>query len=750
MPILFQKDWAKFPGATPDYDTTNKSWLEIASLYDQVGIKNCLFPLALHNQRLKGIDPYDPMLSYQDKLDIRLECTANPWFYWREVHRVPAASGGYGKQYQANRACISVLWSLLNSIDYYLEQIRQTGKSITGNAWVLWYHRFCAQGTRSTLFTKSDLIKEQIFELKKTRALLPDYLRVLTDEDTDNQNEFTNMELGNRLVAVRPQPEVEAANNAGRGIRTPFNLFDEFPFPKNIHITFPAAQGGMAAAAKDARTMGIPSATLMSSTPGKLDTEEGAFCHDILISGYPFSERLYDTANNTELEQVIRAGSTSLKPLITGRFTHTNLGITDDELRMMIANTRNKDLTAIKRDFFLRWSNGTVHHPLSPELLEALANSRMDPLYIEISRKEKYSIRWYINEEEVLDGMSERQLILGLDASELIGRDNLTGVFTDASTLECVGAFTVGESMIPQFAVWLAKLLAKYPNVTLVPENKNSWPAIRDTLLEVLPSLGVDPGKRIYSKIVDNRDVSESDRAMYQEYSKSGHRQNYQRYRRFFGFTTAGAGEHARSLLYGANFQEAASKSAHLARDDKLIQEISKLQKKNDVIDHNTNEHDDHVVSWLLTHWFLTYARNLSHYGIDVTRVKNNIRRADVKVDWKEELANERNQMIKQRINTLVEEMNETRDEAALVRLEARLVSLYNQLEESDLLEMESVDQVVRQAKEQRARQKTKARLSSSKPTPGTTESIQDRFRRIQFERQHPSMRHRQVDGGWA
>lgn len=112
---------------------------------------------------------------------------------------------------------------------------------------------------------------------------------------------------------------------------------------------------------------------------------------------------------------------------------------------MMIANTRNKDLTAIKRDFFLRWSNGTVHHPLSPELLEALANSRMDPLYIEISRKEKYSIRWYINEEEVLDGMSERQLILGLDASELIGRDNLTGVFTDASTLECVGAFTVGS-----------------------------------------------------------------------------------------------------------------------------------------------------------------------------------------------------------------------------------------------------------------------------------------------------------------
>ena len=61
--ILFLKDWYKFPTARPDWDTPNSSFLNLAKIYKSMGIKNFFFHLALIDQSLKGIDPFDPTIT---------------------------------------------------------------------------------------------------------------------------------------------------------------------------------------------------------------------------------------------------------------------------------------------------------------------------------------------------------------------------------------------------------------------------------------------------------------------------------------------------------------------------------------------------------------------------------------------------------------------------------------------------------------------------------------------------------------
>ena len=59
--ILFYDDWAKY-GAFPNVETTNQSFLRLAAVYKEMGIRNYSFILALHDKDLVGVDPFDPNL----------------------------------------------------------------------------------------------------------------------------------------------------------------------------------------------------------------------------------------------------------------------------------------------------------------------------------------------------------------------------------------------------------------------------------------------------------------------------------------------------------------------------------------------------------------------------------------------------------------------------------------------------------------------------------------------------------------
>ncbi len=696
--ILFLKDWDHYPTSIWDTKTTNKSFLEFSALLKHMGVKNHLFPLALMQPELQGVDPFDPTLSDDLKLKIKIECTFNPWYFIREVMRVPPAAGDTPVKLEANRGNISLWWSFLNHIDYFLVQIRQTGKSLNSDGISVWYQIFGARNSRANLFTKGDLFKEHIARLKKLRALLPKYLVNIVKKDTDNQKEFTNMSQGNRMVVYIPQKDEEAANNLGRGLTTPYNHVDEIAFLKNVHISLGVMLAGGGAAREEAARNGLPYGNIFTTTAGELDTPEGAYAYDLMTGGAEWNDAFYDCANTDELYEVVRKQCRNKDAiLINGTFNHRQLGKTDAWLRKKIAESRQTG-DGVRRDYMNEWTTGNARNPLSKDTLRKIHASVTKPSYLEIDKQDHYAIRWYITREEVETGIARRQMVMGVDTSNAVGRDNITGVIVDISTLEVVGAWTVNDSNLTAFAMWMAKIMVRFQNITVVPESKSTWIGILDTLLLTLPNYKVDPAKRIYSTLVDAKDESPEAKRRYNEYV--GDRDNYRSYRKYFGFPT---NSQLREIIYGPVLQEAAKKSGAVVRDAKLQSELGRLVERNGRIDHDASGHDDHVISWLLCHWFLTYGKNLDHYGITVSEIKRRVYEAEHKLSWNEQRRYDDQQSIRDEIGRLSETLGSERSTYERIKLQQRLDLLISKVDdEFDMEGITSIDQIKENSREKK------------------------------------------------
>ncbi len=715
--ILFNDDWSRFPTAIPHTTTRNKSFLDLAALYKKMGIKNYYFHLALLQPALADVDPFREDLTEEQHAMIKLECIYNPWYFIREILRFPPVSGDKPIQLIANRANISLWWCFLNHIDYYLIQPRQTGKSVNSDGISIWYQLFGAKQSRGNLFTKNaDLIKENIARLKKIRKLLPSYLyEIIHNVDTDNQKEFTCATQGNRLVAVQAQANEDAARNVGRGLTAPFNHTDELAFLRFCHISVPVMLAGSGAARAQARENGQPYGNLFTTTAGKIDTEEGKFAYKMLCDGAIWSESYYDSRDKRDLYETVRANCRNKDALlINGTFSHRQLGFDDAWLRERIAEARQTGDEA-RRDYLNQWTVGTASNPLDTAILEAVVASKREALYLQKYEKEKYIMRWQLPVDEVVEKMPRRQLVMGIDTSNAVGRDAITGVILDVSSLEVVGTLSVSESNLQTFSIWLGKFMEEYQNVTIIPESKSTWIAIQDYLLMTLPVRGIDPGRRIYSQIVDQKDNDDRSRREFVEYARPSHSvDKYTPYRRYFGFPTNGP---LRDLLFSNVLQQAAKTTSSVIRDPSLISELSTLTVKNKRIDHSTGKHDDHVISWLMAHWFLTYARNLSHYGIDVAQVRRKANESNVRLSWREIEALREQEVVKAEIDKIVESMGNNVNEIEMLKHEHRLESLYRRMDRATFEDSYgTIDEIKRSARERRDR----ARNMNNKSGGGT------------------------------
>lgn len=688
--VLYDRDWERYPTAIWDLKTKNKSFLEFSSLLKNMGIQNHLFMLALMQPELQGVDPHSETLTEEQKFKIRVECTFNPWYFVREVMRVPPVAGDKPVPLLANRGNISLWWSFLNHVDYFLVQIRQTGKSLNSDGITVWYQVFGARNARSNLFTKGDLFKAHIDRLKKLRALLPSYLVRLTKKDTDNQKEFTNLAQGNRLVVYIPQKDEDSARNVARGLTVPHNHADELAFLKNVHISLGVMLAGAGAAREEASRNGLPFGNIFTTTAGMLDTVEGAYAHNLMTSGAEWDDCFYDCRDQQDLHETVRNnGRNKDSLLINGTFNHRQLGHSDEWLRKKIAESRQTG-DDIRRDYLNEWTSGTLSNPLSKKLLRKIHDSVRPAIFSERYEKEKYIVRWHIPEKEVLSGIMGREFTLGIDTSNATGRDAITGVMVDNSTLEVIGVWTVNDSNLQHFASWLARFISKYPKMTVIGEAKSTWIAICDYLLLNLPLYGIDPAKRLYSRVVDEKEGSPSDRRRFQDYRTD--RDNYRQFRKEFGFPTNGP---LREMLYGTIIQEAAKRSGGAVRDKKLQQEIAKLVTKNNRIDHAEGGHDDHVISWLLCHWFLTYAKNLEWYGITLSEVKRRVHEAENKLSWVEQQRYNYQEKLRTQLDELTEQLQSARNINEQRKLETKIEVTFSKLDNNfDSSRFSSIDQI--------------------------------------------------------
>ena len=114
-----------------DFKTKNTSFLDLYQDLHKLGVKNNKFFLRLYDTDLQGVDPYSPVLPKDLQIKIFIECLINPWYFLREILRIPVdglpIEVGGGVPFKANRCNIAGWYLFLNGIDHYESAPRQQG-----------------------------------------------------------------------------------------------------------------------------------------------------------------------------------------------------------------------------------------------------------------------------------------------------------------------------------------------------------------------------------------------------------------------------------------------------------------------------------------------------------------------------------------------------------------------------------------------------------------------------------------------
>lgn len=700
--ILFAKDWSNYPEAIVDMDTPNRSFVRLASVYRQMGVKNHTFILALHNPKLQGVDPHSKNLTLVQKAWIAVECFENPWYFFREVARAPGLAGSDPVPVEANRGNICLWWCFFNHVTIILIQIRQTGKSFSTDALMaLLMNLLCTKTTINLLTKDETLRKKNIERIKDIIADLPQYLNLKTREDANNTEEITVRARGNSYIAHVPQASAKRAANMGRGLTSPIFHVDEGPFQRNIEIALKAALPATAAAIDRAKISGAPYGNIFTTTAGKKNDPDGAYMFKLLMESMIWSDRLFDAKDEVELRQLVCRNTKRGDFRVNATFNHQQLGKTDEWLREKLMGAL-QDGEEADRDYFNVWTAGGETNPLSAGVLEIITRSLNTDPYNQISTPGGYILRWHIPENEINHRMSKGQFVLSSDTSDASGGDDISLVITDISNGEVIAAGSFNETNLIVFAQWFCNLMVIYDNVTAIIERRSTGAMLIDYLLYMLPEKGIDPFKRLYNTIVQEFDEYPE---RYEEIRQPMNRRPsniYIRHKRSFGFATSASGQHSRGELYGDTLQLAARRAGHCVNDSSIINQITTLVMRNGRVDHEVGEHDDMVIGWLLAHWFLTKAKNLAHYGIDVKTVMINARKKDQKTvtdpqhEW--EQGN-----IRREIERLYEELAKCDDDAVAERLEQQLRVMDRKIIlEND--EVYSLDALLQSARERKRR----------------------------------------------
>ncbi len=700
--ILFEEDWNNYPTADIHSNTSNVSYLRLAAIYKEMGVKNHLFHLALVNQDLKHVNPYDPNISIEEQIMVALECKINPWYFFREVARVPGRGSPEPTPLFANRGNIALFWLFFNHITTILIQIRQTGKSISADMLDTFLLNVGAVHTSIALLTKDDVTRSaNLVRLKDLQAELPGYLNQKTPNDVSNTEQITVKKLKNDFKALVPNKSPKMALNIGRGLTVPVSRFDEAAFTANIAISMPAALAAGTAVREIARKNGDYYGTIITTTAGKKDDIDGRFVYNLLLESAVFSEAFYDCANLENLEKTIRSNSTKGALRVNCTFNHRQLGYTDEWLKRTIENTQSVDEEAIGRDFYNKWSSGSITSPLSPELSEVIRNSQKDPIHTEISSPYGYITRWYVPENAIKQLNQTTHFIMSVDSSDAAGGDDIFMVIRNIKNGEVIAAGNYNETNLITFSEWLLSWFIKYENLTLIIERRSTGAMILDYLLLMMVSRNINPFKRIYNKVVQEK---ESDPDRFNAISRNGYvdfNKLIVDYKRTFGFATSAVGATSRTDLYGSTLLSSAKFTGESVNDKLLIDQILGLVIKNGRVDHEDGGHDDGCIAWLLAHWLIILGKNLEYYGINSR---------DLLVDnaQKRKNHNQTNSYdyrlqreIKSKIEEVVEQLKKEKDQWIIQKLETTLKMLYAKYEndDNDILSYDDLIQSLREYK---------------------------------------------------
>lgn len=608
MAVLYKQDIFN-TGAHIHWNTTNSSFIRMSVVLKRMGIKNNAFFLALHQPELANVDPFDYKNLNEETIGkILLECKVNPWYFFREIIRIPTI-GDEAIKFELHRANLAAIWTFCNDLDFGLIQPRQTGKTYVTLSIVCYVMYVLADGMDIGLFTKDQsLVQDNVRRLKELRDCLPVYMIEKTTGDTDRKEGLSYAKKKNQYKTYTAAIDERSAYKQGRGATMAVLHFDEIAFLNYNWIIVPTAINAMLKASEQARKAGLPSPVIYTTTAGNPDTKPGAYALSILESAMPFSEAYYDLENREALMKLIDVSAPS--KMLYLEFSYRQLGKSDEWFRDAAARS-NSSQDDINRDLLNIWQSSTDKSVIPQNLLAKIRTSKMEPCFVDLA--DGFVVRWYVDRDIVpTDEFRHRPLIMGMDTSENVGRDYTTFVIIDPRDMKLLATCRCNESNTMQVARHIVTLLVRYPNLVFIPERNNTGIGIIDFVLEQLQAQNINPFMRIYNEVVQNQSEPK-----YKNINIYNYREIFGTTRATFGFrTSGGTSGTSRHQLYKVTMMKTLEMNHSRIYDSSLISELCSLTERNGRIDHPVGYHDDTVIAYLLACYLVYFGKNLQLYGI--------------------------------------------------------------------------------------------------------------------------------------
>ena len=681
--ILFEEDWEKYPTAEPDLSPENQEWIDIAYLFKEMGIKNHLFFLALHDQSLKGVDPYSPDNTTEVNERIVQECKVNFWYFLRN-QRAPSQSGSGVTKFIPNRQNIAMFWLYFTHITAYIVAPRQVGKSFS--LWVLGMYLVGVrlESSRVNLITKNDKLKvESITDMKRILDTYPPCLRLRGKDDKDNSEEITINALSNTFSTHLSSANPILADNVCRGSTSATLFGDEIPSIPKLGRALAAATKSSLAARRFASAANEPWGTIFVTTAGEANTESGSHALGMWGDSCPWTEILYDSKDEEDLKKTVVNNSRKRLPRVACEFNHLQLGFGPEWFKTAVENSEGSTKEEIERDLLNIWITGGDGHPLESAVVDVIVKSFVEPAHTEITGDDNYIVKWYITEDRISEYLKTNSTIMSLDASDAGGGDDIGMVLRSVidGTVIAVGAYNLTN--IITFCKFIYNtFILDYPKLLTIVESKSQGVTIMDDLVLRMLSDEINPFKRLWNRVVSNPDGDNKNFELVKSARSDQLPALCTKFKKFFGFPTGGgSGLTSRKSLYSDILLGASKYTGSVVRDKELIAQIKGLIKKNGRVDHPAGLHDDLVIAWLLSYFVIYKAINLEYYGIDVHAIMKNAMTADkVGLSRKQIVKKQHQKILRNKIDNLYKEYNLAKNTVRKSMIESQIIALSEKL----------------------------------------------------------------------
>lgn len=465
---MVQQEFQNVTKVYYQFETSNKSFLDMHFFLRARGIENNKFFLLLHDRDLAGVNPRDPNLNEMMKVKIMRECKINFWYFIREVVVIPDQGGsvGGGKKYQLHRGNLAMNFGFVLNWNMFLELPRQHGKTISAVVWYLWVYLFGTTNSQIMFMNKKhEDSKLNLERLKEIRAALPKYLRMseITGKDgklmkvSERAESMDNPYNNNSITAKPGATNKSKAASLGRGCTMPMQWYDEYAFILHNTIIYAAATPAYSTASKNAARNGAPYGLLITTTPGDMTTDEGMDAYRTKEAAIKFSEKFYDL-NAKELQE-LRATNTD-SSFFYIRYTYQELGSGDEYFKQICIDMK-KNWPAIRREVLLEWAVSSDNSPFTKQDLDTVKSLIREPIN-QIALGKYYFM-------DIYKPMSVESVhwppLVGCDVAGGYSKDSSAITVVDSRTTETVACLNCNYISTTDLAKVIYELVVKYmPN----------------------------------------------------------------------------------------------------------------------------------------------------------------------------------------------------------------------------------------------------------------------------------------------